>query len=62
MIDLKEHVVVRQGIEYVPLEVAQAAVQEIYTFKQYNKEIEHTMSELKNVVQNMDLNINLNDD
>ena len=62
MINLNDHVVVRQGIEYVPLEIAQAAVDEIYTFKQYNREIEQTMSELKNVVENMDLNINLEDD
>jgi len=30
MINLKEHVVVRQDIKYVPLEVAEAAVAEAY--------------------------------
>lgn len=30
MINLKEHVVVRQDIEYVPLEIAEAAIAEAY--------------------------------
>lgn len=51
MINLKEHVVIRQDIEYVPLEIAEAAVKEAVEQIGYLnniKAIDNAMEDIKN--------------
>lgn len=51
MINLKEHVVIRQDIEYVPLEIAEAAVKEAVEQTGYLnniKAIDNAMEDIKN--------------
>ena len=55
MIDLKEHVVVRQDKEYVPLEIAQAAVAEAYS----STKLDEAMNELNKTID--DINNSIND-
>lgn len=54
MINLQEHVVVRQGIEYVPLEVAQAAVTEAYD----SPKLDDAMNLIKKAVADMNNSVN----
>ena len=60
MIDLKEHVVIRQDIEYVPLEVAQAAVAEAYNSNKLDEAMELIKKAMKDV--NDSVNDALKDD
>ena len=53
MINLNDHVVVRQDIEYVPLKIAQAAVAEAYQFQQYQDKLDAAMNDFKNAMNNI---------
>ena len=59
MINLKDHVVVRQDIEYVPLEIAQAAVAEAYNehFAKINRLLKKSMEDYNKGITDI-----LNDD
>ena len=54
MINLEEHVVVRQDIEYVPLEVAKAAVAEAYN----DSKLDEAMTMIKKAVDDMNQSVN----
>jgi hypothetical protein len=54
MINLKDHVVVRQEIEYVPLEIAQAAVAEAYN----DTKLDDAMTLIKKSINDMNESIN----
>lgn len=60
MIDLKEHVVVRQNKEYVPLEVAEAAVAEAYSTPRLDSALEELNKAIDNI--NNSINDSLKDD
>jgi hypothetical protein len=48
MSNLEDHVVTINGIEYVPLEIAQKAVQEVFT---YDKKLNTEMNKLDGYVR-----------
>ena len=54
MINLNDHVVERQGIEYVPLTVAQAAVSEAYS----DTKFDDAMNLIKNAVKEVNNSVN----
>ena len=54
MINLNDHVVVRQDIEYVPLEVAKAAVAEAYN----SPKLDDAMELIKNAINEMNNSVN----
>lgn len=54
MINLNDHVVVRQDIEYVPLKIAQAAVAEAYS----NNQLDEALSLIKKAVKDMNDSVN----
>lgn len=58
MINLQEHVVVRQDIEYVPLSIALEAVKEAYEInnrlEEAEKSINNAMSEINNIFKDLD--------
>jgi len=49
MINLNDHVVVRQDIEYVPLKIAQAAVAEAYN----DNKLDEAMSLIKKALEDV---------
>ena len=54
MIKLEEHVVVRQDIEYVPLDIAKAAIAEAYS----SNKIDDAMEMIKKAVNEMNESVN----
>ena len=58
MINLQEHVVIRQDIEYVPLSIALEAVKEAYEInnrlEEAEKSINNAMSEINNIFKDLD--------
>lgn len=58
MINLQEHVVIRQDTEYVPLSIALEAVKEAYEInnrlEEAEKSINNAMSELNNIFKDLD--------
>ena len=54
MINLDEHVVVRQDIEYVPLDIAKAAIAEAYS----SNKIDDAMEMIKKAVNEMNESVN----
>lgn len=54
MINLKEHVVVRENKEYVPLEIAEAAIAEAYN----TPRLDSALEELNKVMDNINNSIN----
>jgi len=54
MINLKDHVVVRQDIEYVPLEIAQQAVAEAYN----DTKLDDAMELIKKSINDMNNSVN----
>jgi len=54
MINLEEHVVVRQDIEYVPLDIAKAAIAEAYS----SNKIDDAMEMIKKAVNEMNESVN----
>ena len=54
MINLNDHVVVRQGIEYVPLEVASAAVAEAYD----SNKLDSAMNMIKQAMNDVNTSVN----
>jgi len=55
MINLKEHVVVKEGIEYVPLTIAEAAVAAAFNSNKIDEAVDLIQQSLK------DMNDSLND-
>ena len=53
MINLQDHVVIRQGIEYVPLDVAQKALSEAYEFNKYKEKLDEAMAEFQNALSDI---------
>jgi len=62
MIDLLEHVVKLEGVDYVPLSIAQQALAEVSDVKSNIPELQQVMEELKIAVDNINLDINISDD
>ena len=62
MIDLLEHVVKHEGVDYVPLSIAQQALAEVSDVKSNIPELQQVMEELKIAVENINLDINISDD
>jgi len=62
MIDLLEHVVKLEGVDYVPLSIAQQALAEVSDVKSNIPELQQVMEELKIAVENINLDINISDD
>ena len=58
MINLQEHVVIRQDTEYVPLSIALEAVKEAYEInnrlEEAEKSINNAMSEINNIFKDLD--------
>jgi len=54
MINLKDHVVVRQNIEYVPLEIAEAAIAEAYN----DTKLDDAMDMIKKALSEMNNSVN----
>jgi len=54
MINLREHVVVRQDIEYVPLEIAEAAIAEAYN----DTKLDDAMNLIKTAIKEMNDSVN----
>ena len=62
MIDLLEHVVKLEGVDYVPLSIAQQALAEVSDVKSNIPELQQVLDELKIAVENINLDINISDD
>jgi len=54
MINLEEHVVVRQDIEYVPLDIAKAAIAEAYS----SNKIDDAMEMIKEALNDVNNSVN----
>ena len=54
MINLREHVVVRQDIEYVPLAIAEAAIAEAYN----DTKLDDAMNLIKTAIKEMNDSVN----
>jgi glutamate dehydrogenase/leucine dehydrogenase len=53
MIDLKDYIVEVGGIEYVPLNIAQQALEEAYRYEEYQAKLDKAMNEFKSALNNI---------
>jgi len=53
MINLNDHIKEIDGVEYVPLKLAQQAVAEVYNYEKYQAKLDNAMADFKKAMNDI---------
>ena len=54
MINFKEHIIELDGVEYIPLKIAETAIAETYEYKKYENKLNEALIGLKEAMAEID--------